>query len=359
MADSGGGDSQRGLRDIFEDLWTIYTKLDSSDVASSSQSIQGSVVEGVEKCTRAVKMVNEISLFSDNEEIDEISSNEIRYFLLPGLLAYFTNKTIADDRLEVVRKTRIYWMDFLRLCKSYGVVADSDVPAELNETDDEKMNKTKSNSTRNSNRLADARAASDRRQAKIERFKKQKQTQQRLAELYKQVQKGHVDEEVQRDYYLTLLNSWIDLASDELTSIDQEIPILEHMAKMKADGTDLKPKAASDKPKKPFRPFILTKTDVQKRVFGAGYPSLPTYSVEEFYEQQVQQGLMPGPEDVKAFAAQANGGNRSERAAVEKDEIEKEQKIEKDDLETLTKARQWDDWKDDHRRGWGNRKNMG
>ena len=35
---------------------------------------------------------------------------------------------------------------------------------------------------------------------------------------------------------------------------------------------------------------------IQKKVFGAGYPSLPTMTIEEFYEQKVQDGTfqMPG-----------------------------------------------------------------
>ena len=45
----------------------------------------------------------------------------------------------------------------------------------------------------------------------------------------------------------------------------------------------------------PSRPFILTKNDLQKKVFGMGYPSTPTYTVEEFYEAQVRAGQIPPP----------------------------------------------------------------
>ena len=47
-----------------------------------------------------------------------------------------------------------------------------------------------------------------------------------------------------------------------------------------------------------MRPFILTKEDVQKTVFGAGYKSLPTYTVEEFFDQQVALGNFPDPRQV-------------------------------------------------------------
>lgn len=40
-----------------------------------------------------------------------------------------------------------------------------------------------------------------------------------------------VDDETKRDYFITLLLCYINQALDELTSIDQEKPILEYMQK--------------------------------------------------------------------------------------------------------------------------------
>lgn len=91
----------------------------------------------------------------------------------------------------------------------------------------------------------------------------------------------------------------------------------------------------------------------QAKVFGAGYPSLATMSVDEWYEQHRKHGAMP------------DQGIPS-RVVVEKDtdakdmeEEDKEKKAENDDEESLLKARNWDDWKETHRRGYGNRHNMG
>lgn len=41
----------------------------------------------------------------------------------------------------------------------------------------------------------------------------------------------------------------------------------------------------------------------------------------------------------------------------EEEDAEKEMKVEGDDPKLLKEARDWDDYKDDHRRGWGNRMN--
>lgn len=45
--------------------------------------------------------------------------------------------------------------------------------------------------------------------------------------------------------------------------------------------------------------------------------------------------------------------------AEEREKEEKERKEEEDDEEAIQKARDWDNWKDTHRRGYGNRQNMG
>jgi immunoglobulin-binding protein 1 len=41
----------------------------------------------------------------------------------------------------------------------------------------------------------------------------------------------------------------------------------------------------------------------------------------------------------------------------EEEEAEKEMIVERDDPKLLQDARDWDEFKDDHRRGWGNRMN--
>ena len=52
--------------------------------------------------------------------------------------------------------------------------------------------------------------------------------------------------------------------------------------------------------------------------------------------------------------------NPEEIAVLENERIrEEEEKEENDDLQELEKKRAFDEWKDEHKRGEGNRKNMG
>lgn len=91
----------------------------------------------------------------------------------------------------------------------------------------------------------------------------------------------------------------------------------------------------------------------QARVLGAGYPSLPTMTVDDWYEQHRRQGALPDQGVPRRVPVEENVD------AQERDEEEKEKRAENDDPAALLKARNWDEWKDEHRRGYGNRQNMG
>lgn len=91
----------------------------------------------------------------------------------------------------------------------------------------------------------------------------------------------------------------------------------------------------------------------QAQVFGAGYPSLPTMTVDDWYEQHRKHGALPD----QGLPRKIDGEEDTD--ANERAEEEKEKQQENDNEESLQKARDWDDWKDTHPRGYGNRHNMG
>ena len=98
------------------------------------------------------------------------------------------------------------------------------------------------------------------RQAKIERYRQKKMTEDRLVEVKKAVDSATADEEVVRDFYLLTVKKWINIALEEIESIDLELEILKRM--------DLPPEPRSCKhpPRPPMKPFVLTKDAVQVRM---------------------------------------------------------------------------------------------
>lgn len=296
----------------------------------------------LEKATVLVSMAD---MFSENESADEIPTNNLQYLLLPALLGSLSLKLTSGDRKDIVNCADTYFKDFLRRCNQYGL---SNYQFKGEEKDE-------SNKAENSNKSEFEAIASqvNVRANKIQRFREQKELKSKLDDLKKNVENEHCDEEIKRNYFLTMIKLFVYEAADELSSIETEKEILEHMSKLNKD----------DKPKKgpqpkPLKPIIITRDAVQKAVYGAGYPSLPTLTVDEFYDQRVREGIFPDPNKKPA------GMSLQERALAglsgedeEREAEEKEKKLEEDDPELLERMRQMDEFKDEHRRGWGNRMN--
>uniref|UniRef100_A0A8B9G7N6 IGBP1 protein n=1 Tax=Amazona collaria TaxID=241587 RepID=A0A8B9G7N6_9PSIT len=171
------------------------------------------------------------------------------------------------------------------------------------------------------------------------RYKQKKELENRLASMKNSVDSGQSDEEQIREFYMLQTQKWINTSLEEIESVDQEIVLLRSR-----DTSSAPPHSTSRQVRPPVKPFILTRDAVQAKVFGAGYPSLPVMTVDDWYDQRRRQGVVSG------------------QTGLTDEELQKQQqekKEEEDDEEALQKARNWDNWKDTHPRGYGNRHNMG
>lgn len=368
MAVRIGKDQGPTLANLFDTTWNAFGDLTQSEIPTSSEEIQKLVADIIEKSEQAVRMVNELGIFSTNEDIKEVVTSEIRFLLLPAVLAYCTDRNIKIDRYDAVQKSQVYCRDFLKLCNQYKVT-QVDIPGLKEEEDEEEQGKVE---PKVASQRPDMAQLTRQREQKLARFREQKETERKLHELQKSVTREHVDEEEKREYYLMLLQKWIGTCIEQLESIQMELPILEHMKQGGGQETGSISAAANvDTSRKkqsqlPFqRPFIVTKDKLQKAVFGAGYPSVPVMSIDEFYESSVAAGDLPPPPSSQpsvsgAGVTRIEGGDASgETGETEEERERKERKEEQDDEKALQKARNWDDWKDDHRRGWGNTDNKG
>lgn len=63
-----------------------------------------------------------LSPCSENEELEEIASADLKYLLLPALLGALTLKQVdLSRRLEHLEGARAHFWRFLKLCRSYGL----------------------------------------------------------------------------------------------------------------------------------------------------------------------------------------------------------------------------------------------
>lgn len=253
-------------------------------------------------------------------------------------------KLTSGDRKEIIDCAEIYFKDFLQRCNDYGL---SDYVFK-----DKQPEKAKLPPKNDQALLVEM---VNTRQNKIQRFREQKELEAKLVDLKKNMENPNVDDEIKRKYFLTMIKLFIHQAILELDSIEMEKPILAHMQKMKDEDPNMSHKKHPRS--KPLKPIILTRDEVQKAVFGAGYPSLPTMTVKEFYDKRVEEGIFPDPSKVNTNISLQQAAMAGQGVHSEQEDIEREQKIESDDPELLERMRDQDEYKDDHRRGWGNRMN--
>lgn len=57
----------------------------------------------------ATRLVSAIGLFSDNEAIDEVATNNLKYMLLPYFLGQLSQKLCNDNRREIVQVAEVYF----------------------------------------------------------------------------------------------------------------------------------------------------------------------------------------------------------------------------------------------------------
>nr|CAD7579187.1 unnamed protein product [Timema californicum] len=299
----------------------------------------------------ATNLVSLVDVFSSNETVDEVATDNIKYFLLPALLGTLSLKLCIEDRMQVVDTAEVYFRDFLKRCNSFAIT-NIQVPAPRGADSEQTAVELSSAASRPS--LGMMVAA---RSSKLQRFRDKQELGEQLKSLRQSMSNLNVDDETKRSFFLTLIRSFALEAVDELSSLEKERPLIEYMMKMKKEEEpEQRRKDRRHPPPKPLKPIIITKNELQKQVYGLGYPSIPTMTVQEFYDKRVQDGDFPAP-GAMSRNLQDMATLESADSERELEEAEKEHRVERDDPCELQRARDFDEFKDDHRRGEGNRMN--
>lgn len=348
MAECGPRDevSTDTLNEMFMKGLRIHEELESSTLSTNSPEFQHKVRKGILLLEDATRLVSLLDLFSHNEEYDELPTESLKFLMLPVLLGSLNNKLVGQDRKETIEIVETYYNDFMERNGRYGVTSDLPKKQDMAKWPEH------------------ARQEHAREQKKI-RYIQGKALDESLAALKEVVQNENVDDDSKKEYYRTFIRKFVLFVLDELPSLQSEKEILEGMAKMRAAQGNGEPiREPPSRPSRPFKPIIITKDALQKEVFGLGYKNIPVMSIEEFYEQRVRDGWFPKP---SSAASRAPTGSLQDRAAdaeaaafAEEEEMRKlELKEENDDPEELERKRNFDRYKDNHKRGEGNRHNKG
>ncbi|XP_065357667.1 immunoglobulin-binding protein 1 [Calliphora vicina] len=387
----------RKLHDIFLEGWEIYEFLDETTIDTNGSEYQTKVKLGMQQFELATTIVSQIGMFSSNELIDEVPTESLQYLLLPYFLGKLATQRNEQDRADALRIAEIYFRDFLQRCHEYDL-CEAPKPS-----DDDKSDKNVSGCIDTQEQLV---ASAVTRNNKIAQFRRKKELEAQLKQMKMAIKSNTADDEVKRDFFMKYINKSIIDASEEMLNVKLEKGVVEMRKQRLAEfgttkmddfamppGSVIGPNPGFDQanshahdhshshdhdhahghghshshgprhmhmPPKPKRmqPFIITKDATQKAVFGLGYPSLPIMTVDEFYQQRVDEGIFPDAEKMaqinkdKAIAAAQDPEiqEEEEKAALE-------EQIENDDPENIARMRRMDEYKDVVRRGDGNRHN--
>ncbi len=84
---------------------------------------------------------------------------------------------------------------------------------------------------------------------------------------------------------------------------------------------------------------------------------MPVYSIEEFYDHLADEGKMPKSNDPNERLEPVKIGGGVTDSQKDKEKEEKDLREDAHDEEELRKQREWDEFKDENKRGSGNRYN--
>ncbi len=349
--------STETLSALFDHGFKIHGEIMDSSDDWRGDAFQNKVRKCILALEDATRLVSLADVFSRNENVKEVPTEHVKYFLLPALLSEANSKLFdeAGDREEAIAVQEAYLRDFLRRCNDYEIT-EVEVPKEADGEEGAAGAPPSMPPGRPS--PADLARMNKEREAKIRRFREQKELEERISELRAAVLGApeRADDEAVREFYLKTIMHFANRALDDLASLAMEKPLVKHMKKMRAGGGNQIAPAKPEK-RRPLKPIVITRDAIQKEVFGMGYKNLPVMSIEEFYDQRVRDGWFPDPS--KQPKSLQDMTVTDQKAAEEEEAREKEEKEERDDEEELERKRNWDEYKDDHRRGEGNMHNKG
>ncbi|KAF2273546.1 type 2A phosphatase-associated protein 42 [Westerdykella ornata] len=364
----------QSLRTLFASATQARDTLTSTP-DPNSPSYQESLSTAIKTYEECLTLTSQLSLFSPNESLEDISTSDLPYLTIPYHLADLVQKLPSAGDLNARKshllRARDFYERFLKLLDSYDILSRDDAKLyEAYQEDRDTFTTAGGGGTRD---------PAKRREAKIAQFRREKELKQKLEYLRRdpKVAEEERDEQAVRELRLAELAFMVLQTFQGLESLAQELQVISlapppqptqqmqagmrggeeedgrgagrrsrdaYSERLDASVPGLRysgPILSSDG--RPLRPFTLTSTrqTIQKGVFRPGH-NLPTMSIDEYLEEERRRGgIIEG------------GGEQSGiRPEVDEDDMEKA------DEETM-KARAWDEFKEENPKGSGNTLNRG
>jgi len=369
MAQNEAPENEQSLSSLFRSAKNNQEDLDTLDPRSDDfKTLLQSTISTLAQCSQ---LVDQLALFSTNEDLDDISTSNIQYLGIDYLLSELNMRSYSPtDRKAQLNTASELLEQFLTRLDEYSLLS----------APDKKMLESYKDDRVHFRIVGDNAGMESKRNTKVKRFQEEKALKSQLKLLSEQSQSLNVDDEVIRNLYLAELNLYVHQTFQSLDLISQERQILASMPSQpdpsrgdqsqsqshsdardrrngptngqpysdRLDSSDLLDSARPhrgilDSAGRPLQPFTITskRTDLRKGVFRPGH-SLPTMSIDEYLEEERRRGGI------------IEGGGPASEQVVEPDEDD----VAAQDAAT-TKAREWDEYVEANPKGAGNTINRG
>ncbi|EME40960.1 hypothetical protein DOTSEDRAFT_178252 [Dothistroma septosporum NZE10] len=352
-------DEPRSLRSAYAEAESTRSTIENS-FDSNSETFQDNLLAAIQLYEQCIQIADQISLFSPNESLEDITSADLQYLLLNYRVAELVLRINGCEQREAnLQRAQRSYEKYLKQLDNYDILSK----------DDGKLLEQYHDSPSTFSTASTTDPAS-RRDVKIKRFKEEKALKQKLEYSRQNSKSVQNDDSVYRDLQLTNIEYCTHQTFASLESVAQELHILSLAPPAPPPGSQQQPQDVRDRTRqrdgyserldthhlsaglksplldkngKPLRPFTLTskRTEFKDGVFRPDH-SLPTMSIDEYLEEERKRGGMID-----------GGGPQSQvQKVVDEDDYDLA------DQETM-KAREWDEYVEANPKGSGNTINRG
>lgn len=314
-------------------------KLDNNPNPKNFRGYQSEIQRLIKEFKSVFKLTLELDLFSENEFIEEVNVNYLPFLNIDYYLGVLYMDCMSNEKLEI-------HIDFK--------------PKNLDEAKahfENYINRLTEMELMTSLQTKQFKGYQLNREEKIQQYRYEKELTMKIANV-----DNIKDEDEKRSVYLDQINLLIIKTLNHLQMLDMELKVLKNRPKIleqsRDEWNDPQDNRVQQKQNdngfttrleslpqnipvnklinngKVLQPFTLTRQDLKAKVFGTGQV-LPSMTVEEYLDYELQNGKMLKPE-----------------------EPQPEERDTDDEDEELRK-REWDDWKDANPKGIGNTQNLG
>lgn len=116
-------DESHTVSQLFDIAWSNQNDLQSPSIDTITDDYLSKLLHTIRLLETLEKRLQSLELFSDNEQIDEVSTTNLRYLLLHAFLAwlYQTKRSKPSQRLINVQHACEYYSKFLTITRNYDL----------------------------------------------------------------------------------------------------------------------------------------------------------------------------------------------------------------------------------------------